>query len=141
VLSLVGGCAAVFLSAVFGWPWAAFVAWGIPREQTAFSRMASWFGWLMSLAALAWMAATAYVLRDPNELAFGMTREVQSLLWASPVIAGLVALVALGALAAWIRGYWRFSARLHYTLVLAAGLAFVWFLHQWNLLWLPQWLN
>jgi hypothetical protein len=139
VLALVGGCATVFLSAVVGWPWAAFIAWGMPREQTAFSRMASWFGWLASLAALVWMGTTVYVLRDPNELAFGTTREVEALLWLAPVVAGLVALVALGTLGAWIRGYWRFSGRLHYTLVLAAGLAFVWFLREWTLLGLPGW--
>jgi len=38
------------------------------------------------------------------------------------------------SIVAWAKRYWRFSARLHYTAVLIAGLAFVWFLQQWNLL-------
>jgi CubicO group peptidase (beta-lactamase class C family) len=38
-----------------------------------------------------------------------------------------------GALA-WKRGYWGIAARLHYTLVTVAALAFVWFLNFWNLL-------
>jgi len=44
------------------------------------------------------------------------------------------AALVLCALLAWKNGYWRFSARLHYTGVLAACVAMVWFLHYWNLL-------
>ncbi|MCH8173010.1 MAG: hypothetical protein IIA70_06855 [Proteobacteria bacterium] len=62
---------------------------------------------------------------------------VDWMLWATPVIAALVAIVLLFALVAWLRGYWRFSGRLHYTCVLLAGLGFVWFLHYGNLLRLP----
>jgi hypothetical protein len=35
---------------------------------------------------------------------------------------------------AWKRGYWGIAARVHYTLVTVAALAFVWFLNYWNLL-------
>ena len=138
-LLLVGGCALVFLSAVLGWPWAAFIAWGVPREKTAFSRLASWLAWITSVTALVWMAAAGFVLSDPDELAYGVPPLVVAMLWATPVIAGLVAVVLLCALVSWLRAYWRFSGRLHYTCVLAAGLAFVWFLHYGNLLRLPTW--
>jgi CubicO group peptidase (beta-lactamase class C family) len=137
MLLLIGGCALVFLSAVIGWPWAAFIAWGVPREATGFSRLASLLAWITSAAALAWMIAAAFVLRDPNELAYGVTPTVDWMLWATPVIVGLVAIVLVCSLVAWLRGYWRFSGRLHYTCVLVAGLAFVWFLHYGNLLRLP----
>jgi hypothetical protein len=137
MLLLIGGCGLVFLSAVIGWPWAAFIAWGAPREATVFSRLASLLAWITSAAALAWMIAAGLVLRDPNELAYGVTSTVDWMLWASPVIAGLVAVVLVCSLVAWLRGYWRFSGRLHYTCVLLAGLAFVWFLHHGNLLRLP----
>jgi hypothetical protein len=33
-----------------------------------------------------------------------------------------------------MRHYWGLAARVHYTLVVLAGLAFVWFLYYWNLL-------
>src|SRR5215218_6526502 len=35
---------------------------------------------------------------------------------------------------AWKNGYWGIAARLHYTLVTVAAVAFVWFLNFWNLL-------
>jgi hypothetical protein len=35
---------------------------------------------------------------------------------------------------AWLRGYWSGCARVHYTLVFLAGLAFLLFLNYWNLL-------
>ncbi|MEX0678594.1 MAG: serine hydrolase domain-containing protein [Pirellulales bacterium] len=136
---LVGACALVFLSAVIGWPWAAFIAWGVPRETTVGSRLAGWLGWIVSLAALVWLGAALLFMREPEELAYGVPPLVEAMLWAAPAIAVLVAAVLLAALAAWLRGYWRFSGRLHYTCVLAAGLAFVWFLHHWNLLRLPIW--
>src|SRR5215218_6431855 len=35
---------------------------------------------------------------------------------------------------AWKRSYWGIAARVHYTLVTVAAVAFVWFLNYWNLL-------
>jgi CubicO group peptidase (beta-lactamase class C family) len=50
----------------------------------------------------------------------------------------LSAVLTVGALIysvlAWKRGYWGIATRVHYTLVTAATLAFVWFLNYWNLL-------
>lgn len=137
MLLLLGGCGLIFLSAVLGWPWAAFIAWGAPRETTVGSRLATWLAWITSTAALAWMAAAAFVVQGADELVYGAPPLVDWMLWATPVIAALVAIVLLFALVAWLRGYWRFSGRLHYTCVLLAGLGFVWFLHYGNLLRLP----
>jgi hypothetical protein len=50
----------------------------------------------------------------------------------------LGAVLTVGALlysvVAWKRSYWGIAARVHYTLVTVAALAFVWFLNYWNLL-------
>jgi CubicO group peptidase (beta-lactamase class C family) len=50
----------------------------------------------------------------------------------------LSAVLTVGALLygilAWKRGYWGIAARVHYTLVTVAAVAFVWFLNFWNLL-------
>jgi hypothetical protein len=50
----------------------------------------------------------------------------------------LSAVLTVGALIysvlAWKRSYWSIAARVHYTLVTVAALAFVWFLNYWNLL-------
>ena len=50
----------------------------------------------------------------------------------------LSAVLTVGALiysvVAWKSSYWGIAARVHYTLVTVAALAFVWFLNYWNLL-------
>jgi hypothetical protein len=50
----------------------------------------------------------------------------------------LSAVLTVGALVystlAWKNSYWGIAARLHYTLVTVAAVAFVWFLNYWNLL-------
>jgi hypothetical protein len=50
----------------------------------------------------------------------------------------LAALLTGGALVymvlAWKNRYWGTAARVYYTLVTAAAVAFVWFLNSWNLL-------
>ncbi len=50
----------------------------------------------------------------------------------------LSALLTAGALVyvvlAWKYSFWGIAGRVHYTLVTAAALAFVWFLNYWNLL-------
>jgi hypothetical protein len=35
---------------------------------------------------------------------------------------------------AWKNSYWGIAARVHYTMVTVAAVAFVWFLNYWNLL-------
>jgi hypothetical protein len=50
----------------------------------------------------------------------------------------LSAVLTVGALLysvlAWKNSYWGIAARVHYTLLMVAALAFVWFLNYWNLL-------
>ena len=50
----------------------------------------------------------------------------------------LAAVLTVGALVysvlAWKNSYWGIAARVHYTLVTVAAVAFVWFLNYWNLL-------
>jgi CubicO group peptidase (beta-lactamase class C family) len=49
----------------------------------------------------------------------------------------LAAVLTVGALVnsvlAWMNSYWGIAARVHYTLVTVAAVAFVWFLNYWNL--------
>jgi hypothetical protein len=54
---------------------------------------------------------------------------------ALPLIAALFAIgVLFFVIKAWTKKYWTRCHRLHYTLVLVAALAFLWFLNFWNLL-------
>ncbi|HEX2741407.1 MAG TPA: serine hydrolase [Rubrobacter sp.] len=77
---------------------------------------------------------------------------IGTVLWGNPVpvfgvsmiyrivlgVGVLAAVLTVGALIysvlAWKRGYWGNAARVHYTLVTVAAVAFVWFLNYWNLL-------
>jgi hypothetical protein len=120
---------------------AAFIARRPRRDEhedeegpTAGSRFFSWIGWIACLVILGWFVALVVALPDPFEIAFGVPPLAATVLRWSPVLLALVALVALGALVAWLNGYWRFSARLHYTGILLAGAALVWFLYHWNLM-------
>ena len=77
---------------------------------------------------------------------------IGTVLWGNPVplfgvstiyrivlgVGVLSAVLTVGALfsgvLAWRNSYWGTAARLHYTLVMVAAVAFVWFLNYWNLL-------
>jgi len=57
------------------------------------------------------------------------------LLLVMPVIAAILTLFAIPvAVLAWLKKYWTFQGRIHYTLVTAALVAFIWWLNFYNLL-------
>ncbi len=133
---LLGGSVAVFATALLMWPAIAFSVRGLqsPKiRRTHFSGLLSVFAWTLSAVAIAFAGGLAYILSDPNEIAFGLTPLLKGLLYAPPVCAGLTAVVVLGCLVAWVNRYWRFTGRLHYTLVALAGVGFTWFAYYWNL--------
>jgi CubicO group peptidase (beta-lactamase class C family) len=134
---LLGVSAGVFATALLFWPAIAFSIRGLqsPRiTRTRFSGLLSCLAWLLSGVSLAFAAGLAFVLKDPNEIAFGMTPLFKRLLIVPPICAGLAILTLLGCLLAWRNRYWRVTGRLHYTLVALAGMGFIWFLYNWNLL-------
>jgi CubicO group peptidase (beta-lactamase class C family) len=50
------------------------------------------------------------------------------------ILAGLALLMLIFALLAWTRRYWGWASRLHYSLLALSGLAVVWAMWYWNLL-------
>ena len=121
-LALLGACGVLLLSALVGWPLAAFLTRGgrgVDTDPTIGSHLASWIAWLACLAIVAWVATFLTVMIEPREIAYGMPPTLEALLRASPILAVLAGCVLIGALLAWKNHYWRFSARLHYTCVLA----------------------
>jgi hypothetical protein len=135
-LALLIACVAVFASAVIGWPLAAFINRDRdpPPARSAGSRFAGWLAWLTCLAALAILGLAMIPFNNPSQIAYGVPPLLTGLLLATPVLAALVAGVLVCTIIVWSRRYWRLSARWHYTTVLVAGLAFIWFLREWNLL-------
>ena len=74
------------------------------------------------------------VIANARELLFGMTPLARAVLLLPPLSSGLTALTSAMAIIAWTRGYWNRRGRLHYTLVVLLGLAFLASLAYWNLL-------
>ncbi len=61
-------------------------------------------------------------------------REVPDLLWFPVAVAGLVLMRLLYVYRVWADGFWWFSRRLHFSLMVLADVALVWWFWQWNLL-------
>jgi hypothetical protein len=136
-LGLLGGSAAIFATALLFWPAIAFSVRGLqsPRiRRTWFSAILSCLAWLLSVVSIGFVAGLAYVMIDPNDIAFGMTPPLRALMASTQIYAVLAGLTVLGSLIAWRQRYWRFTGRLHYTAVALAGVGFTWFLYNWNLL-------
>jgi hypothetical protein len=137
-LGLLAGSLAIFASALLFWPALAFSVRGLQSsriKRTWFSALLSSVAWLLSIVCIAFVIGVAVVLlKDPEEIVFGLTLPLKALLAVTQACAVLTAIVLLGCLIAWTRGYWRLTGRLHYTLVALAGIGFTWFLYNWNLL-------
>ncbi|OGC89375.1 MAG: hypothetical protein A2W25_10550 [candidate division Zixibacteria bacterium RBG_16_53_22] len=78
-------------------------------------------------------------------MVWGVMKAVQNILLDPPLIikivlglgvlsAVLTAAAVVYAVLAWKDSYWGFTYRVYYTLVTIAAVAFVWFMHYWNLL-------
>ncbi len=95
--------------------------------------MAQWIILGISVLNLVFTAGTFEWVMQPSEL--------HSPLLIYKIVLGLgvlSAVLTVGVLAytvlAWKNGYWGIAARVYYTLVTVAAVAFVWFTNYWNLL-------
>ena len=68
------------------------------------------------------------------EIAFGVPPLLHVVLTIGLVGTALTVLGAFIAVRSWVRGDGSVAGRIHYSLVVVAGAAFVWFLDAWNLL-------
>jgi CubicO group peptidase (beta-lactamase class C family) len=135
--ALVFATTAIFGSAILFWPTIAFCGRGVLApsiHRTRFSGLLSGLGWLLSATCLGFIAGLAISLADPEQVVFGTPPALKGLLLVPQICVVLASFTVLAALVAWRKRYWRFTGRLHYTLVALAGVAFCWFLSYWNLL-------
>ena len=125
----------VFVSVV-RWPLSA-LARKICRSKEEISlapRSIRWTAGIMVTFFIVFLIGLLLVFKDPFEVMFGVPAALKLLL-ILPLLAGVMAVVVLFfTLWVWIKGYWTVCARVHYTLVFLAAIAFIWFLHYWNLL-------
>jgi CubicO group peptidase (beta-lactamase class C family) len=121
---LLAGSLAVYVTALFFWPALAFSIRGLQSpsiSRTRFSAFLSVLAWLTSVLAIGVVAGIALVLKDRNQILYGLTPLLKVLLTATWAYAVLASITLLGSVVAWRRHYWRFSGRLHYTLVALSG--------------------
>jgi len=125
----------LFLSTL-AWPISAFfrVLCRRKKEETHAPRSARWIAGVMSMLLVLFVLGMATVLSDQMNIMFGVPPLVKILL-VLPLISVVIAIAALiVTVLAWKKKYWSWCSRLHYTLVVLAALAFIWFLNYWNLL-------
>ena len=103
-------------------------------EESPAPKSARWVAGVMSILYLVFVVGLFMSVQDEMSIIFGLPMQVKILL-AFPLLAALLTLFAIIFMAiAWRKKYWTWCARLHYTLVVLASIATLWFLNYWNLL-------
>ncbi|HCS49637.1 MAG TPA: hypothetical protein DIW61_15865, partial [Candidatus Aminicenantes bacterium] len=133
---IIGLCVLLFVIAALGWPLAALSRKICRRkvEGNPAPKAARWLAGLMSGCFLLFLILLAASLSNTDEVMFG----VPSLLKVGlvfPLVAGVLAIgVVAFTFLAWVKKYWYGCRRLTYTLILIAGVVFLWVLYFYNLL-------
>jgi len=103
-------------------------------EEIQAPKSARWTAGMMSILYLAFVVGLFVSIQDEMSFMFGIPTQVKILL-AFPLVSALLTLFAIIFMViAWSKKYWTWCGRLHYTLVVLASLATLWFLNYWNLL-------
>lgn len=134
-------CSVIFLSALLAGLFSAFARIfkrGDRAAQPASARFARRIALVVAILDLSALVAFLVVFLGINGfgamIAYGEMSTINVILtvWlaAAVLTLGVVALTII----AWKQGFWGRMARIHYSLVTLAALAFVWFLNYWNLL-------
>lgn len=96
------------------------------------ARAAYWIIGGISVLNLLFVIGT--VLWGPTNPLFGVSIIYKIVLGVGVLGAVLTVGALIYSVLAWKSSYWGIAARVHYTLVTGAAVAFVWFLNYWNLL-------
>src|SRR5215217_4538591 len=90
--------------------------------------------WIVGISVLNLLFVIGTVLWGPTNPLFGVSIIYKIVLGAGVLGAVLTVGALIYSVLAWKNSYWGIAARVHYTLVTVAAVAFVWFLNYWNLL-------
>ena len=96
------------------------------------ARAAYWI--IVGISVLNLLFVIGTVLWGPTNPLFGVSIIYKIVLGAGVLGAVLTVGALVYSVLAWKNSYWGIAARVHYTLVTVAAVAFVWFLNYWNLL-------
>src|SRR5215218_6431547 len=96
------------------------------------ARAAYWI--IVGISVLNLLFVIGTVLWGPTNPLFGVSIIYKIVLGAGVLGAVLTVGALVYSVLAWKNSYWGIAARVHYTLVTVAAVAFVWFLNYWNVL-------
>lgn len=140
-LGTMGVCSLFFLSATIAWlirPLSQSIGQGNHKVVRARDSL----GWTLTIAGLVGGLNLLFLVGLPTylwwigawKLAYGVPIVVIGLLCLPVLAAALTFVLPVTAIAAWTKGHWTLTRRLHYSLVTLAALAFIPVLSYWNLL-------
>ena len=105
---------------------------GDPKAETRGARAAQWI--ILGICVLNLLFVVGSLQWNNPKPMFGVSVAFQFVLGLGVLSAALTAGALVYTVLAWKNRYWGIAARLYYTLVTVAAVAFVWFLNYWNLL-------
>jgi len=129
-------CMLLFISVIIAAPVGLFVNRGRTdrQPQPGLARAARWALGGAAVLSLAFVVFFGVALSDNTTLATGEAPLLNVLGFISiPLVVLTIGAVVFTVLV-WKNQYWHIAGRVYYTLVTLAAVAFVWFLHDWNLL-------
>ncbi len=131
--TILGACILLFLSTLI-WPIGQLFN-RCPAKPERLTKAARWIAGGASMLNLLFMIG---LITMSSIVLTILIYSIPSLLIALLTIAIIAAIMALASAAfaalAWKNGYWSIAGRLHFTSVVIALLAFIWWLNNWNLL-------
>lgn len=130
---LLGACILLFLSTLI-WP-IGFIFNCHPAKSEKLGRAARWLAGAACMMDLLFMAGLVALSAVASmSIIYGIPSSLSALLSIAIVAAVLSLSSTALAVLAWKNGYWNIAGRVHYSLVVLALLAFIWWLNNWNLL-------
>jgi CubicO group peptidase (beta-lactamase class C family) len=128
----------VLLSGCIWWP----VYWLVQRLRKKSSsasgalRWARWTAAILGVLNVFFIVEMLHLLNqmDDWDFVYGVPVDFKALLWIPIVTTALAAVVVGFAVWVWWCRSWSLAGRIHYSVIAAAALVFVWFFAYWNLL-------
>ncbi len=142
-LGMFAAVVVVFLSACVAWLGESLIRCWRRRKPPAQPRLARlarfWAGTTIAvnLFAIFVVVLTLSRVAQPSvatEFQVGLPTMLELTIAVATVFAALSLVVPAFAVLAWIRQYWSFAGRVHFSLVATACLAYVWFCSFWNMI-------
>lgn len=137
-VALIKALMLILLSGCVWWPlYALYSKWRKrPSVQPGRLRWARWAAAVLGILDVFFIIEMLHILTvmDDWDFVYGVPPDIKALLWIPIVTTVLAALVVWFAAWAWKKRSWSVWGRIHYSVIAAAALVFIWFFNYWNLL-------